>query len=147
MFSTIMFSSTWMQKSAYMPGSRCRAARVSTRSCGSSLRLLPRVGTRLLVLFCILASFALAAPLPTPEQFAGNRMGTDKKLLRWDKIVEYAKLAAASSPRIKFEEMGKTSMGNPFVTVTDCPVDEPISPEHEKRARAHPVPRFFSSSY
>ena len=74
--------------------------------------------SRLLALFCTLAPFALAAPLPTPEQFAGFRMGTDKKLLRWDKIVEYAKLAAASSPRIKFEEMGKTSMGNPFVTVT-----------------------------
>jgi hypothetical protein len=58
------------------------------------------------------------ATLPTPEQFAGFRMGTDKKLLRWDKIVEYMKLAAASSPRVKFEELGKTSMGNPFVTVT-----------------------------
>lgn len=68
-----------------------------------------------------LASFAVllgAAPPPTPEQFAGFRMGTDKKLLRWDKIVGYLKLAAAGSPRLRFEELGKTSMGNPFVAVT-----------------------------
>lgn len=59
-----------------------------------------------------------AAPLPTPEEFAGFRMGADKKLLRWDRIVEYMKLAAAASPRIRFEEVGKTSNGNPFVLIT-----------------------------
>jgi hypothetical protein len=59
-----------------------------------------------------------AAPLPTPEQFAGFRMGTDKKLLRWDKIVEYMKLAAAASPRIKTEEYGKTTNGHPFLVLT-----------------------------
>ncbi len=69
-------------------------------------------------LLLLTASFSIAATLPTPEQFAGFRMGTDKKLLRWDKIVEYMKLAAASSPRVHFEEDGKTSMGNPFITVT-----------------------------
>lgn len=65
-----------------------------------------------------LASAAAAPPLPTPEQFAGFRMGTDKKLLKWDKIVEYMKLAGAASNRVKVEELGKTSMGNPFLAVT-----------------------------
>ena len=37
-----------------------------------------------------------AAPLPTPEQFAGFRMGTDKKLVRWERIVEYMRLAEAA---------------------------------------------------
>ncbi|MBV8819289.1 MAG: hypothetical protein JO022_13085 [Acidobacteriaceae bacterium] len=65
------------------------------------------------------ASAALwSATLPTPEQFAGFRMGTDKKLLLWDKIVDYMKLTAASSPRVKVEEVGKTSMGRPFLAVT-----------------------------
>src|ERR1700738_2195831 len=64
------------------------------------------------------ASFAVSAPLPTPEQFAGFRMGTDKKLLRWDKIVDYMRPAGNSSPRLKVEEAGRTSMGNPFITVT-----------------------------
>jgi hypothetical protein len=61
---------------------------------------------------------AAAASLPTPEQFAGHRMGADKKLVRWDRIVEYMKMAAASSPRIKVEEAGKTTNGNPFLLVT-----------------------------
>lgn len=69
-------------------------------------------------LLCIALPIAWAAPLPTPEQFAGFRMGADKKLLRWDRIVEYMKLAAASTPRIKVEEPGKTTNGNPFLLVT-----------------------------
>ena len=73
-----------------------------------------------------------AAPLPTPEQFAGFRMGTDKKLVRWDRIVEYMKLAASASPRIKFEEAGKTTNGNPFVLVT---VSAPDTIAHLDRYR------------
>src|SRR5688572_29835589 len=68
---------------------------------------------------CVAAvSIAWAAPLPTPEQFAGFRMGTDKKLLRCERIVEYMKLATAASPRIRVEELGKTTNGNPFPSVT-----------------------------
>jgi hypothetical protein len=69
----------------------------------------------LLVLF--LARLA-AATLESPEKFAGFRMGTDKKLLRWDRIVEYMRLAAAASPRVRVEELGKTTNGHPFVVVT-----------------------------
>ncbi|MBI3665914.1 MAG: peptidase M14, partial [Acidobacteria bacterium] len=58
---------------------------------------------------------AAAAP---PEQFAGFRMGTEKKLLRWEKIVEYMHRAAAASPRVRTEELGKTTNGNPFIVVT-----------------------------
>ena len=72
----------------------------------------------ILILLLLTSLATAAAPLPTPEQFAGFRMGADKKLLNWDKIVEYMKLAGAASPRIKVEELGKTSMGNPFLTVT-----------------------------
>lgn len=63
-------------------------------------------------------SLAAGAPLQTPEQFAGFRMGTDRKLLRWDRIVEYMKQAAAASPRIKVDELGESTNGNPFIAVT-----------------------------
>src|SRR5262249_11148688 len=49
------------------------------------------------------------------EQFLGFKVGADNKLVRWDKIVEYMKLAAASSDRVRFHEVGKTTDGNPFV--------------------------------
>jgi hypothetical protein len=64
------------------------------------------------------ACAASAASLPTPEQSAGHRIGADKKLVRWERIVEYMKLAASASPRIKVEEAGKTTNGNPFILVT-----------------------------
>jgi hypothetical protein len=80
---------------------------------------MPRLTHWLLLCTLSLASVPLsAAALPTPEQFAGFRMGTDRKLVNWDKIVEYLKLASVASPRIKVEEVGKTTMGNPFLTVT-----------------------------
>src|SRR5712692_8526937 len=57
------------------------------------------------------------AALQTPEQFLGFRVGADNKLVRWDKIVEYMKLAAAGSDRIRFRELGKTSNDNPFIVL------------------------------
>src|SRR3977135_3205779 len=60
---------------------------------------------------------AAARRLRSAEQFLGVRIGADNKLARWDKIVEYMKLAAASSDRVRFRELGKTSSGNPFIAL------------------------------
>lgn len=70
-----------------------------------------------LLLFAV-GAIAPAATLPSPEQFAGFRVGSDRKLVRWERIVEYMKLAAAASPRIKTEELGKTTNGHPYLSVT-----------------------------
>ena len=53
----------------------------------------------------------------TPEQFFGFRMGTDNKLARWDKIVDYMKHVSGASDRIRFRELGKSTNGNPFVAL------------------------------
>jgi hypothetical protein len=59
---------------------------------------------------------AAAAPsVQTPEQFIGFKTGTDNKLARWDRIVEYMKQVSAGSDRVRFHELGKTTSGNPFV--------------------------------
>ena len=58
--------------------------------------------TRGLIAAVVLAALSLAPGLPaqnavaTPEQFFGFRIGTDNKLARWDKIVDYMKLVAAN---------------------------------------------------
>jgi len=78
---------------------------------------MPRTTRAVRILLCTVC-LAWSAPLPTPEQFAGFRIGTDKKLVRWDRIVEYMKMAAASSPRIRVDELGKTTNGHPFLNVT-----------------------------
>jgi len=72
----------------------------------------------LLVLACFSALIVHAAgSLQSPEQFLGHKVGADDKLARWDKIVDYMKLAAANSDRVRFRELGKTSSGNPFIAL------------------------------
>ncbi len=53
--------------------------------------------------------------IPSPEEFYGFRMGTDRKLARWEKIVEYFWLLDKNSDRIKVTELGKSTEGNPFL--------------------------------
>lgn len=53
----------------------------------------------------------------SPEDFFGFRMGSDRKIARWDKIVEYFRLLEKQSPRIKVIDMGPSTMGQPFLLV------------------------------
>src|SRR4029078_1502801 len=76
----------------------------------------------MLVFPLVLAGFSAlivhaAGSLQSPEQFLGHKVGADNKLARWDKIVDYMKLAAANSDRVRFRELGKTSSGNPFIAL------------------------------
>ncbi len=61
---------------------------------------------------------AAAQNLPTPEQYLGFRVGTDKKLATWPQVVAYMKMASERSDRVRFAELGKTTMGNPFILLT-----------------------------
>src|SRR5688572_20337892 len=58
-----------------------------------------------------------AGTLQPPDQFIGFRVGADNQLARWDKIVDYMKLAAASSDRVRVQELGPSSDGHPFISV------------------------------
>ena len=57
------------------------------------------------------------ATITTPEKFFGHQMGADRKMARWDKMVDYYNLLAKESPRVKVVNMGPTTMGNPFLAV------------------------------
>src|SRR6267142_2638022 len=59
-----------------------------------------------------------AAQIPAPEEVLGFRPGDDRKLASWAKVIEYFKKLAAASDRVKFEELGKSTMGAPFVMAT-----------------------------
>jgi hypothetical protein len=56
--------------------------------------------------------------IPAPEDVLGFRPGDDRKLASWAKVVEYFQKLAATSDRVKFEEIGKSTMGAPFVYAT-----------------------------
>jgi hypothetical protein len=56
--------------------------------------------------------------IPAPADVLGFTPGDDRKLASWAKVVEYFQKLAANSDRIKFEEIGKTTLGAPFVYAT-----------------------------
>src|SRR5689334_11262619 len=77
---------------------------------------------------------AQAAPdVPTPQQFLGFKVGEDKKLARWDKIVEYLQLVARSSDRVRFRELGKTTNNNPFILLEISSADTIKNLDHFKQ--------------
>ena len=53
----------------------------------------------------------------SPEIFFGHKLGADRKIARWDKIVEYFNKIKTESKRIKIDYMGPTTEGNPFLAV------------------------------
>ncbi len=67
------------------------------------------------ILFLSVSIALPAQAIPTPETFFGFPIGAEKKLARWDKIVEYMRLADRASDRILLREPGKTTDGNPFL--------------------------------
>src|SRR6267143_7036775 len=65
-----------------------------------------------------LASRTPVSQIPAPEDVLGFRPGDDRKLASWKSVVEYFQKLAAASNRVKFAELGKTTMGAPFVMAT-----------------------------
>ena len=61
---------------------------------------------------------AAQGTLQSPEQFFGFRIGTDGELARYPRILEYLQHLARTTTRVKYEELGKTTMGNPYVLAT-----------------------------
>jgi hypothetical protein len=74
--------------------------------------------TLLLLLLCAQALPAGSQQAPTPAEHFGFAMGTDKKLARWDGILEYFTRLADGSDRMRIDTVGPTTLGNPYVVVT-----------------------------
>src|SRR3984957_5694831 len=72
-----------------------------------------------LVLLLIASATAFAQPpITSPEAAFGFKPGTDRKLADWAELTAYFKQLGTESNRIRYEEVGKTTEGRPFITVT-----------------------------
>jgi len=81
----------------------CAAAAIATGAFGATERV---------------AQAQAQVRITTPEQFFGFQMGADRKLVRWDKAVEYYRLLEKQAGgKLKVVDMGPTEMGNPFLLV------------------------------
>src|SRR5262245_50434236 len=56
--------------------------------------------------------------VPSPADVLGFTPGDDRKLASWDQVLEYFRSLDQASDRVVFEELGKSTMGKPFVMAT-----------------------------
>ena len=86
----------------------------------TSHRFRPWFAVVLIVLTTVIGlrpEVALGQSIPSPEEFFGFQMGADRKLARWDKLVEYYELLGRQSARLEVVHMGPTTLGNPFLAL------------------------------
>ena len=88
------------------PGRCIRQEPAGLRNCGLALRY---------IALLILGAHPAAAAVPSPESHFGHKIDADRVLLDWDKVVSYFHALAASSDRIRVEELGKSVEGRPFI--------------------------------
>lgn len=69
----------------------------------------------LLIFILSMSSNAFAQDIPDPESYFGFKPGADYKLIRWDKIVSYFNILDEKSSRVVVKNLGKTTLGNPFL--------------------------------
>ena len=79
--------------------------------------MMPRFATALVLAFALAPSAAVGQS-QTPQQFFGFAIGADGELARYPKVLEYLQHLAQTTNRIKYEELGKTTMGHPYVLAT-----------------------------
>jgi hypothetical protein len=69
--------------------------------------------------FATVESQILRPPtIPAPEDVLGFVPGDDRKLAGWDQVLRYFEELAKASDRVKFETLGQSTMGKPFVMAT-----------------------------
>ncbi|PYR72171.1 MAG: hypothetical protein DMF86_24380, partial [Acidobacteria bacterium] len=95
------------------------AERIESRAEAALMSRLSRAAAIGVALVCALATGRAQQSAPqTPDQFFGFHVGADGELARYPKIVEYLQHLAATTNRVRFQELGKTTMGNPYVLAT-----------------------------
>ncbi|HSK73960.1 MAG TPA: M14 metallopeptidase family protein [Pyrinomonadaceae bacterium] len=70
---------------------------------------------RLCGLLLLLSFAAFAQKVPAPVDVLSFTPGDNRKLASWMQVVEYFKKLDAASDRMQFQEIGKSTMGAPFV--------------------------------
>ncbi|HWC75398.1 MAG TPA: M14 metallopeptidase family protein [Gemmatimonadales bacterium] len=55
--------------------------------------------------------------IPTPRSILGFEPGDDRKLVEWPVLVRYFEALAKASDRVDYKELGKTTLGAPFIAL------------------------------
>jgi len=76
-----------------------------------------RVGLAIVALGLIAPFAAAQRTITSPREFFGYELGSDRKIARWDRIVDYFGRLERESDRIKVVPMGPSTEGHPFLLV------------------------------
>jgi hypothetical protein len=73
----------------------------------------------------LFAAFVATAQqkITSPEAAFGFKPGADRKLADWNELTAYFRKLGTESDRIRYEELGKTTEGRPFIAVTISSAD------------------------
>jgi len=92
------------------------------------------------------ANAATITGVPAPEDVLGFRPGDDRRLASWASTVEYFKRLSAASNRVRFEEIGRTTMNAPFVLATISAPENLARLEEYKKIQAQLAdPRYLGA--
>ena len=80
-------------------------------------RILQIIALVFVVLGCLTQIAEAQEKVTSPEEFFGFKLGSDRKMARWDRIVDYFELLEKESGKIKVIDMGPSTMGHPFLVV------------------------------
>ncbi len=101
---------------------------------------------RLCGLILLAALTITAQNIPAPKDVLGFTPGDDRKLASWAQVVDYFQKLDKASDRVTFQEIGKTTMGAPFVYATISSPDSLKNLEKYKKINAQLAdPRTFLS--
>ncbi len=67
------------------------------------------------MLVAALACWLAQAAVPTPESHFRHKIGADRTVLDWDRVVSYFRALERGSDRIRVQELGKSTEGRPFI--------------------------------
>ncbi len=70
---------------------------------------------RALACAAVLAACCLAAAVPSPEAHFGHKIGADRTVLDWSRVVSYFRALDAASDRVSVVEYGKSTEGRPMI--------------------------------
>src|SRR5436853_3242794 len=87
------------------------------------------------------------AKIPAPREVLGFTPGDDYKLASWAQMVDYFKKLSAASDRVRFQEIGKTTLGRPFVFATiSSPANLAKLERYKEIQQKLADPRIFNSN-
>lgn len=111
---------------------------------------------KLYLLLSILLLFPAAHPLnaqqvqphvPTPQEILGFNPGDDRRLASWTQVIDYYQKLDNGSDRVKFEVLGESTMGAPFIMVTiSSPENLARLPEYLKIQKQLADPRLIEGN-